>query len=294
MKTKPKQSGLTLTEMAVVIATIALLVGLGLPAIRALLASFESQSSTKSMIRAALSTARAIAAREQRYAGLRFQKAYHPEDALNAPHYMIFIEQDPNMMAYGFRAVEGLKPIRLPDSVGVTDMTIVTNRNAVNPVNSAQVRLHNSSLSNNEKDTRLANVAVLTDTNTFSILFSPSGKLLIHGIQVRNKENRRDTTANINSISSDMVFNKKDMVKKDEDDTKRAMFCQDDYYGGLNNPYLDLGLGPEPSRNSLVIYQKDEFKQAYEKGRAWSNYLVKLVPEMIYINRYTGTIISPD
>ena len=286
MKAKSKQSGLTLTEMAVVIAIIAMLVGLGLPAIRALLASFESQSSTKSMISAALSGARAIAAREQRYAGLRFQKAYHPEDALEAPQYMIFIEQDPNIMAYGFRAVKGLKPIKLPDSVGVTDLTVVTARNVTNPVNSTQAQPDDSSLSN---------IAVLADINTFSIVFSPSGKLVVHGIQVRNKDGRRDTAANVNSISNDMVFNKKDMVKKDkDDDIRRAMFCQDDYYGRLNNPYPDLGLGPEPSRNSLVIYQQEEFKQAYDKGRAWSNYLAKLVSEMIYINPYTGTIISPD
>ena len=37
MKVKRRQSGLTLTEMAVVVATIALLVGIGLPAVRALL-----------------------------------------------------------------------------------------------------------------------------------------------------------------------------------------------------------------------------------------------------------------
>ena len=59
MKTKSKQSGLTLPEMVVVIATIALLVGFGLPAIRSLLNSFESQSGAKTMISASLASARA-------------------------------------------------------------------------------------------------------------------------------------------------------------------------------------------------------------------------------------------
>jgi Tfp pilus assembly protein FimT len=56
-----RAKGLTLIEMTLVIATIALLVGFGVPAVRVLIHSFQSESGTRSMIGAALSSARAMA-----------------------------------------------------------------------------------------------------------------------------------------------------------------------------------------------------------------------------------------
>jgi hypothetical protein len=63
-----------------------------------------------------------------------------------------------------------------------------------------------------------------------------------------------------------------------------GMFIQDDY--------AELGLGKESSRNNFIVYEEQKFKRAYAQGRAWSEYLVKLTPEVIYINPYTGTIIN--
>ena len=73
MKKTCKKSGLTLTEMAVVAAIIGLLVALGIPAIRTVMHSFESESGARAMVSSALASARAIAARNQEYAGIRFQ-----------------------------------------------------------------------------------------------------------------------------------------------------------------------------------------------------------------------------
>ncbi len=113
-------------EMTVVVAAVALLAVLGLPAISAFLNSLASSGPTKAMISAALSSARAIAAKEHRYAGIRFQKAYDPKGPLEAVQYMIFIVHDvaKTDRANGFRAVEGLEPIRLPEAVGVMDLRI--------------------------------------------------------------------------------------------------------------------------------------------------------------------------
>ena len=109
--------------MTVVIAAVALLVGIALPGIRAMLHSFESSGGAESMISAALASARAIAAKERRYAGVRFQKVYHPEGPLKATQYMILIvhDFDKTGLESGFRAVEGIEPMKLPDSVGVMD-----------------------------------------------------------------------------------------------------------------------------------------------------------------------------
>ncbi len=221
------------------------------------------------MISASLASARALAAREQRYAGVRFQKAYNTDGPLKASQYMIFIVNDPDgtKLVNGFRAVEGFQPIKLPDSVGVMDLMVDGS-----PI---------------VDDVDIADDADVNDTTTFSIVFSPSGKLIIHDVQVRNRDGERDTTANINGTSNDDVFNKKSEV-----DAGEALLYQDDYFGLLNNPYGDLGLGPEKSRNGFIIYETDRFKQAYEKNLPYTGYLQSLISSRVYINPYTGAIIN--
>ncbi|MHC4088560.1 MAG: type II secretion system protein, partial [Planctomycetota bacterium] len=173
MKIRYKQSGRTLAEMTVVIAAIVLLGSFGLPAVRALLDSFESGTGAKPVISAALASARAIAAKEQRYAGIRFQKAYNSDDPLNplggvleAAQYMVFIvhDFDKTGLVSGFRAVEGLEPIKLPDSVGVIDLSLIG------------------------ADVDIDEPFELNNATAFSIIFSPSGKLVIHNVRARNRD----------------------------------------------------------------------------------------------------------
>jgi prepilin-type N-terminal cleavage/methylation domain-containing protein len=260
MKTKPRQSGLTLTEMVVVVSIVAVFTVLGLPAIRAFIRSVESEGGAKAMISAALSSGRAIAAKEQRYAGIRFQNKYQ-EDGKGC-QYMIFIVQDPEILADGFRAVEGIEPIKLPDSVGVMDLRIRTDSrpqySGDNPI---------------DGDNDIDELKELRDTTTFSIIFSPSGKLVIHDVRVRN----RDGKTNNDNSSKDDIFNTKFNVENE----KIAMFYQDDY--------TDLGLGQEASRNSFIIYDRTIFEKLNPNSR-YNDYLRDL--EVIYINPYTGTMIE--
>jgi len=264
-----RRAGLTLTEMAVVVAIAALMVGLTIPAINMLLNSFESESGAKSLLNSALASARAIAAKEQRYAGIRFQKRYDPSNPLSAPQYIIFIIHDYNDtgLANGFRAVDGVQPIKLPDSIGVMDL------------------LYNSSLGDGiaDNDTEFINTNILRDTTTFSIVFSPSGKLVTHEVRVRNRDGEGDY-ASYTNVSKDDVFNKKAKV-----DSGLAMFYQDDYYGDVHSAYPNLGLGPESSRNSFIIYETKILKQTAANLR-WTDYLQNL--KRIYVNPYTGTIVS--
>ncbi|OHB62133.1 MAG: hypothetical protein A2168_05630 [Planctomycetes bacterium RBG_13_50_24] len=270
MRTRSKQSGLTLPEMAVVIATIALLVGFGLPAIRALLNSFESSSGAKTLISTALASARAVAAKEHRYAGVRFQQ----DSAGN--QYMVFIvHEEPSKMGnltIGFRAVKGVKPIKLPETVGVVDLVYYPD--LLNPPGDGIIN----------DDVEIGNDDVLRDTMTFSIIFSPAGKLVIHDVRVRNRDGiYQPDNANPNKISLDDVFNSLDNINN----YGVGMFIQDDYPAS--------GLGAELSRNSFVIiYEKDKFEQARGMGGAWSAYLAQRAPDRIYINPYTGTMILPD
>jgi prepilin-type N-terminal cleavage/methylation domain-containing protein len=279
MRAIKAQQGLTLIEMTVVIAVIVLLVGLGLPAVRAFFGAFESEGAARGMISAALASARAFAAENQRYAGIRFQTDMHGRQ------YMVLIIQEPDMLAWGFCVAKGVKPIKMPESIGVMDFTIVTNRNTVNPINSQEIRLDDPALGG---DGLINEPFEVTDTTTFSIVFSPSGKLVAHGVQVRNRDGYVDSASNT-SISSDDVFNKKAQV-----DMGIGMFYQDDYFRASWSTYPNLGLGPEPSRKSFVVYKKDRFEQAYEKGRAWSDYLVTLTNEITYVSPHTGALISTD
>jgi type II secretory pathway pseudopilin PulG len=268
MRNKRRQFGLTLTEMTVVVAIAALMLGLAVPAMNMLLNSFESESGAKSIISAALASARAMAAKEQRYAGIRFQKRYDPNnpDPLNESQYIIFIVQDSNRtgLANGFMAVDGVQPIKLPDSIGVMDLFY-------NPVLSA----------GNNPDVNFANSDVIRDTTTFSIVFSPSGKLVIHEVRVRNRNGIGDNLFFASIESNDDIFNKKWKV-----DAGLAMFYQDDYFTSPSN----YGLGQEPSRNSLIVYDTKKLKQAYNNGTPYTGYLNQL--KRIYINPYTGTIIN--
>ncbi len=297
MRTRTEQSGLTLTEMVVVIAAMTILVAFGLPAVRALLHSFESQSGTKSMINAALATARAVAAKEQHYAGIRFQRD------LDGDQYMVLIIHDfeKTGLSPGFRAVEGIKPIKLPENSVVMDLIIVTDRS--DSQSYYQVEL--DKLSSGE-DTWINEAFELIDTTTFSVLFSPTGKLVIHRVQVRNENGIPDTERERTRSSNDDVFNKKGDVDKPTQELidmgmgrEIAMFYQDDYYGVLDTPaysdvppHPDLGLGPEKSRVSFVICDRDKFRQAYDNGQAWSNYLAQIASDRIYINPYMGTMIN--
>ncbi len=268
MKAKSGQSGLSLMEMTVVVAIVALLAVLAMPAVKALLGSFETSGGAKCMISAALSTARGIAAKEQHYAGVRFQKAYNPDDPdnlLSAPQYMIFIIHDAQMPSSdspvnGFRAVDGLQPIKLPESIGVMDLRY--------DPDSGDGIVDNDAEAGNQNVTR--------DTTSFSIVFSPSGKLIIHNVFVINRDGKK-TSNTCNDDIFNTLFNVTNGI---------GSFIQDKQVAGLQQ---------ESSRSSFIIYEREKFRQAYSKGRAWTDYLSRAAVEgRICVNPYTGTIISRD
>ena len=250
-------------EMTVVIVVIALLTSLSIPAVRTFFSSLATSSGTRSLISASLASARAIAAKEQRYAGIRFQEAYDPNDPLNTSQYIIFIVyEEPRKMgniSNGFRAVEGIKPIKLPDTVGVMDLNLGSTGQVINA------------------DGQINDNWEITDTTAFSIIFSPSGKMVIHRVRVRNRDG--DYQPLNPNDSMDDIFNSPENIQNHN----IGMFIQDDY------DYL--GLVKESSRSSFIIYDKTQLDKV-DANRRWSDYLSQL--KAIHINPYTGTIISAD
>lgn len=119
MLKKQRQFGITLTEILVVVAVMAILLGVSVPTARHLIDSFESSTGVRYLINAALSNARAIAVRNQAYAGVRFQQA-------DGFMYMIFVVYDKEATgdADGFKAVAGRKPMKLPQDIRVINNTV--------------------------------------------------------------------------------------------------------------------------------------------------------------------------
>jgi prepilin-type N-terminal cleavage/methylation domain-containing protein len=280
MNDKPQiKTGFTLTEMVVVLATMSLLVAFGLPVMRMIRESFESNTGGKSMISAALSSARAIAAKEQHYAGIRFQR----DSAGN--QYMIFIIHDFEKTGLnpGFRAVQNFKPTKLPESLGVMDSVVRINHGtnwtdaedlSEELLNAAYLDdINPQNLGPDQKN------RYITDTSSFSIVFSPNGKLIMHDVRVRNRDGIYQPDNGLsNKVSMDSIFNSPQNITT----YGVGKFIQDDY--------AELGLGAESSRNSFVIYDKIRFDKLNAIARF--NYLSSLEP--VYINPYTGTIISTD
>jgi hypothetical protein len=240
-----KRSGLTLSETVVSVAIIGIMIAVAIPAVRVLQESMHSRGA-KSMVGGALSAARALAAKHQKYAGIRFQ--YDPN---GYNQYMIFILHDyPNLgLANGFHAIEGLKPIRLPEDQGVMDLHF-----ADQPIDTL------------DSDVVLEDPNTIIDMTTFSVVFTPSGKLVIHKVRVRRTN------------PSDNIFNGVGIVA-----AGNAMFQED---GGSKSaePWHE-----ELSRSSFIIYDRREFEKVPWDTR-WTDYLQGL--DVFYINPYTGTIIE--
>ncbi|MGD0785791.1 MAG: prepilin-type N-terminal cleavage/methylation domain-containing protein [Sedimentisphaerales bacterium] len=252
----------SLVEMLVVVGIIAVLVGFTIPAINALQKSYDS-TGADSMISAALATARTLAISNHNYAGVRFQKAWKSTDDPNkADQYMIFIiYTEPKKMGNltdAFRAIEGYKPVKLPANIGVMDMKLGCSSDAA---------INLDSLINEAKE--------LIDTTSFSIVFSPAGKLVICDVQTRNKDGKN---YNDNS-STDNVFNIAANVNNDT-----ALFIQDDPES--NTPD---GLDKEKSRNKFVIYDRQRFNTIATSQR-YSRYLKDL--QYVFVNPYTGQLIE--
>ncbi len=277
--------GFTIIELLVVMAVIALLVLIAIPAINAMQKSYDS-TGAEGMISAALSTARTLAIKNNHYTGVRFQKAWKStEDPLKAPQYMIFIifDSEKTNLDCGFIAVEDYKPIKLPENVGVIDKMVRKYIPNSNPKDCGFTLVEDDLIANELDDSVYANLDPdnhnrnITDMSTFSIVFSPSGKLITQEMRCRNKDR-----ASRNSISSDDdIFNTKNRMESVTPPPK-GMFLQDDFD--------DYGIGIENSRREFWIYDRQKFEKMPATGNQRWDYINGLKP--VYVNHYTGELIK--
>jgi len=285
--------GITLTETIIVVAAAAILLAISMPAAKKFQTALESQSGVTTIVSSAIASAKAIAAKNQRYAGIRFQKAGsfgikdyrtdlpQQDKVLNADQYIIFIIHDPEKtgLTNGFRAVEGIEPIKLPSSLGVTDLRVRLNWGITDDAaeDSRDWPISRDNLIEKENQ--------MIDTTSFSIIFSPSGKLVIHPVRVRNRNGEFRRVNNSDGIlqaneTGDDIFNSPENIEL----YNIGMFIQDDY--------AYYGLGEEYSRNSFIIFQKDSLNTAFKNNNAYTGYLQQLTGQRVYINPYSGKIID--
>lgn len=230
-----KNNGFSLIEILIVISIMVILIGITIPSINALQKSFNSTGG-ENIISSALNTARTIAMTNGHYAGIRFQKEYSP-NPFKSSQYIIFIlyNEDTNNFIYDdFYIAEAYKPIKLPTNVGVMNMNKII------------------------QDSDIANDACFIDATTFSIVFSSAGKMLVHNVQVYNKNNEDD------------IFNTPINIQNG-----RGVFVRDEI--------------PKQSQTNFTIYDCEKFNKTNPIKR-YTEYLKDLKP--VFINIYTGDIIK--
>jgi len=254
MKPTFRKNGLTLTELVVVIAVAAILLGISVPAAKKIMESFEYSTGPRSLIDAALTSARVLAVAESTPAGVRFQQD------VNGNFYMIFIIHNPAKtgLARGFMAAAGRKPIRLPQNIGVLEGSFKKDADTAA-----------------DKDDSLSTEAGLRNAQTFSVVFSEQGQLIRFPVRVRNRDGKTETDDSNGNASLDPLFNTKKNV-----DGGIAMFYQDDY--------PEDGLSKEDSVHSFYIYEKNRLAEVPAAQR-FSSYIANLQKE--FINPYTGQLI---
>jgi len=189
-----QRNGLTLTELVVVIAVAAILVGISVPAAKKIIESFDHSAGPRSLIDAALTGARALAVAHSSPAGIRFQRDRKGD------FYMIFIYHQNVSSTYAteFIAVPNRKPIKLPSSVGVLAGTVGSDADL--------------------------NEANRINAQTFSIVFSEQGQLIQFPVRALNRDGKDDNS------SRDPIFN----TRANVDGGIAGMFYQDAGPGGLN------------------------------------------------------------
>ncbi len=276
MSHKRGQSAFTLTEMLVVMAVLAITFGLGLQAAKMIMASFESGANVRHTISAGLANARALAMKEGTYVGVRFQPNREGRQ------YMVLIRHDYEAtgLANGFVAVDSRQPTPLPKNVLVLDPHVVSHTVAPN----GQVQIIEDEV---RTDDMIQSPEHLNDTLTFSVVFDKAGRLTTHEVRVRNRDGIADTSGNAGNVSSDDVFNKKDVV-----DAGHARFYQDDYFSPAYGQYaVDLGYGPEFSRNCFIVVQRSAF-EAVDPTKRLSLFLKDQTVR--YVNPFSGEIVNQE
>ena len=240
MKAKAQQFGFTLVEMLVVVAIIAVMVGVAALNAGDILRSQRS-TSARNLIRSSLAQAQAYAQTNRKYAGLRFQFDRNGWD--RGRQYMVLIEKVG--VDHVFNPIPNSKPLALPKTIGVI------------PVEQA---------SDTGLDDEYSNSDGMEGAATFSIIFSPSGQLVVKDVYLCQRFIGDPVVGNATDVNSGISL--------------------------LYSDWWDDGVDwcvAEPSALGLIVCETTRLREARPDWR-YADYVVNLEP--ILINVYTGTFIE--
>jgi len=146
-------------------------------------------------------------------------------------------------------------------------------------------------------------LGALTDATTFSVVFAPSGKLVVHEVRVRNRDGvyRPDNAPGSTKTSYDDIFNSIDNICR----YKQGMFLQDDYSKRNRRSSSDpadppeFELGREDSVTGFITYDVATLRALLGKRPGGVPdaviYLdVERRHKAVYVNSHTGDLISSD
>lgn len=284
MKKTQRHHAFTLVEMLIVVAIMAILVGMSVPAVRSTIRSHH-RTAAQNMVAAALNLAKAHAAQTQRYAGIRFQpevrynyneKYYY----LTGKQYLVLIECNPYDTAYNyniFNAVPDTKPQPLPNGLNAISGVVSLLGSPDDDDNLRNTIDDPRDTANNHFNT--SRTFTLLNAQTFTFVFSPNGSLVVRDVFVRERNN------------SDMVFGRRDRIEQPVDPPLL-------FHDGWNTSQTTVWCpNNEPSAASLFLYETDALESIPANAR-YSQFFMDYdtVPDIqkFVINTYTGSIINPD
>lgn len=264
-----RPAGFTLVELLVVMAIIAVMAMLVLPGFTRMISS-NKEGAALNLIRAALVEAQVHAAQTQKYAGIRFQ--FDKNGWADGRQYLVLIE---NITGDEYRAAPNAKPTALPEGIGVIDYSMLVQY----PVNQSQIDNNNYNLSDND-----TNQYGLLGSTTFSILFSPTGQLVVKNLHIYRWD------------EYDQVFNNQALVEAIP--IKGQLPPPLLYYDNNNPPSWGtkitnsaLWCWYEPSAKGFYFFEVNKMLQDVNPGTRWSDYIGTVEVEPVLINMYTGTIL---
>jgi hypothetical protein len=178
---------------------------------------------------------------------------------------MILVMHDPSATdyAYGYRAIQGHKPVRIPSLYYVTDLKTTPSSGAMgDPIQS-------------DEDVHEA------DMTSFTIRFSASGQMDIGPVRIRNRDGK--ALAKDKDESNDRVFNTATRIAGEG--YVQPVFLLDD-------EEENQGRYEEISRDRFYIVERSRLEEAQRMGHPWEAYLQQVEATPIYLSPYNGQLIE--
>jgi prepilin-type N-terminal cleavage/methylation domain-containing protein len=287
-----RRKGYTLVEILVVVAIIAIVLAIGVTSLRALTGGVQ-ENAARTTLASLLASARAEATGTQQIVGVRFE-----QDAKGYT-YGVIVHLAPDWHVWPSRsndfitmvAPKGREPVRFPKGVEFA----------------AADELSCDRDSDGDVDADDANLALsrdILDATTFTILFAPSGQVMVRNVCVTQRCVIDPTDGVIWDNATDTIFQAPD----GPDSTDYMLNPRPPAETGLSVEvsWLLRGDGRWPNacdgtnllgyESSVVaLYVYDQVARREAGSAAWTNYLKNQAPAvLVQVNPYTGLIQKPS